>query len=111
MVTPDKPEQTTSEYDEWVASRAAEREANKEANQARKEGETQETGPDETEEDRIQRAVEKALAKERERVGAAAPQSSVPNHGGGIGVDNHEGTWSLYDQELASAGEHPLQNQ
>lgn len=99
----DKPaEQTTPEYDEWVASRAADKEAEEDNNGS---GE-----PIESEDDRINRAVQAALAKERERVAAAAPQSQVPNHGGGIGVDNHESTWSQYDQEQANRGEHPLQS-
>lgn len=95
----DKPaEQTTPEYDEWVASRAADKEAS-------------EDEPAGSEDERIEAAVQKALAKERERVAAAAPQSQVPNHGGGIGVDSHEPTWSAYDQEQANRGEHPLQNE
>jgi hypothetical protein len=92
---PPKPEQTTEAYDEWVASQAAEKE---------------DDTPADSEQDRIEAAVQKALADERERVGAAAPQSLVPNHAGGIGVDAHEGTWSQYDQEQAQRGEHPLQS-
>lgn len=95
----EKPEQTTADYDEWVASRAAEKEP----------GAPDVTSSD-TEDERIEAAVQKALAKERERVAAAAPQSQVPNHGGGIGVDNHEDSWGQHDQELANRGEHPLQN-
>lgn len=94
----EKPEQTTEAYDKWVADQAA-----------KEENGSSEPQP-ESEDDRINRAVQAALAKERERVAAAAPQSQVPNHGGGIGVDNHEDSWGQYDQELANRGEHPLQN-
>jgi hypothetical protein len=97
----EKPEQTTADYDEWVASRAAQKQDDDETVKS----------PEETEDDRIARAVEKALAKERERVAATAPISVTPNHGGGVGVDHNEETWSQYDQELATRGEHPLQNQ
>ena len=114
----EKPEQTTQEYDEWVASRAANKQSEPtrddyDAWVASQKGASQDgatdTASSESEDDRIQAAVQAALAKERERVAAAAPQSLVPNHGGGIGVDNHESTWSLFDQEQAIRGEHPLQ--
>jgi hypothetical protein len=93
-------EPTREDYDAWVASQQG----------ATQEDATDESGaPQETEDERIERAVQAALAKERERVAAASPQSLVPNHGGGIGVDNHETTWSQFDQEMAIRGEHPLQ--
>jgi hypothetical protein len=91
-------EPSKADYDAWVASQ-----------EGASQPETSDSAPQETEDERIERAVQAALAKERERVAASAPQSQVPNHGGGIGVDNHEPTWSQYDQELAVLGIHPLQ--
>lgn len=89
---------TREDYDAWVASQ-----------EGASQPETEDTSATESEDDRIARAVQEALAKERERVAASAPQSLVPNHAGGIGVDNHEPTWSQYDQEQAVLGIHPLQ--
>jgi hypothetical protein len=102
----DMDEKTAIAFEQWQETQKTEA-----AGQAPGENETSTATAPESEEDRIARAVQDALAKERERVGAAAPQSLVPNHAGGIGVDNHEATWSQYDQEQANAGQHPLQNQ
>jgi hypothetical protein len=49
--------------------------------------------------------LEAALAASR----AAAPEGTTVQHGGGVG-NVFEETWSQHDQELASRGEHPLQD-
>jgi hypothetical protein len=100
-------EKTAIAFEQWQNSQKNAKQES--AGQASGDDEPSMAKSSESEDDRIAAAVQKALADERERVGASAPLSVVPNHGGGIGVDAHEGTWSLYDQELASAGEHPLQ--
>jgi hypothetical protein len=41
-------------------------------------------------------------------VKATTPLGTIPDHGGGVGQEI-EDTWSQQDQELAWAGEHPLQ--
>jgi hypothetical protein len=48
--------------------------------------------------------LELQLAQSR----AGTPTGSIPDHGAGIGDDVAE-TWSLFDQGLAAAGEHPDQ--
>lgn len=68
----------------------------------------------------IQQAVDRAVADQRESFqkeladmrASMAPlwPTSVPAHSGGPGTDIQP-TWSLYDQGLATAGEHPLQQQ
>lgn len=98
-------EKTAIAFEQWQNNQAKQNAAG----QASEDDESEMVKSSESEDDRIAAAVQKALADERERVGASAPLSSVPNHGGGIGVDAHEGTWSLWDQEQANAGEHPLQ--
>lgn len=44
---------------------------------------------------------EARLAKAR----ASVPQALVPDHGGGPGVDQHQASWSLAEQEVARRGE------
>lgn len=39
---------------------------------------------------------------------AATPLGTIPEHAAGVGTDVAE-TWSQYEQELASVGEHPDQ--
>lgn len=39
-------------------------------------------------------------------VRAATPGGTIPDHAAGVGQETAE-TWSQYDQELASIGEHP----
>jgi hypothetical protein len=41
---------------------------------------------------------------------AGLPLGTIPDHAAGVGQDTAE-TWSQYDQELASVGEHPDQGQ
>ena len=41
---------------------------------------------------------------------ASLPQTLIPEHSGGFGVDSLASTWSQYDQELARSGEHPFAN-
>lgn len=50
--------------------------------------------------ERDQRNAE-ALAQAR----AGFPQSQVPAHAGGPGVDRHQRSWSLAEQELSQRGE------
>lgn len=39
---------------------------------------------------------------------AGTPLGTIPDHAAGVGQDMAE-TWSQYDQEMASIGEHPDQ--
>lgn len=39
---------------------------------------------------------------------AGTPLGTIPEHGAGVGTDVAP-TWSQYDQELATVGEHPDQ--
>lgn len=39
------------------------------------------------------------------RARASVPQAQVPEHGGGPGVDQHQRSWSLAEQEAARRGE------
>lgn len=41
-------------------------------------------------------------------VRATTPLGTIPNHGGGVDQDMAD-TWSQYEQELATRGEHPDQ--
>jgi hypothetical protein len=103
------PEQTTPEYDAWVASQASE----SDSDESEPRGEN--TSPDTSgSDDRLSRAdVQKLIqeAREEERSRFATPLTLVPNNAGGVGVDDHAETWSQYDQELANRGEHPFQSQ
>jgi hypothetical protein len=69
----------------------------------------------------IRESVEKALAAQqkahedqlqvlRDSIAGGATVSAVPANSGGPGTDIQP-TWSLYDQTLAAAGEHPLQQE
>lgn len=70
----------------------------------------------------ITASVEKALAAQdkahqeqmqtlRESLaGGGSVVTAVPGNSGGPGTDVQE-TWSLYDQQLAAKGEHPLQQE
>lgn len=49
--------------------------------------------------------LERQLAASQQRVTAMTPQSQVPANGGGLGVDHHEDSWSLAQQEAANAGD------
>lgn len=44
-------------------------------------------------------------AAELEAVRARLPQLMVPMNSGGPGVDNHQRSWSLVEQQMAAAGE------
>lgn len=48
---------------------------------------------------------DKEHADELAAVRATLPSAMVPANGGGPGVDNHQPSWSLAEQELAAAGE------
>ncbi len=48
-----------------------------------------------------QRAHDQELADVRQML----PTAMVPAHGGGPGVDNHQSSWSLAEQEAAARGE------
>lgn len=50
-------------------------------------------------------ARDKEHADELAAVRATFPSAMVPANGGGPGVDNHQSSWSLAEQELAAAGE------
>jgi hypothetical protein len=41
-------------------------------------------------------------------VKATTPLGNIPDHGAGVGQEIEE-TWSQYDQELSTRGEHPFQ--
>lgn len=44
-------------------------------------------------------------AEEMAEVRAQVPVAMVPMHSGGPGVDNHQKSWSLVEQEAAARGE------
>jgi hypothetical protein len=86
-------------FQEWKASRAARPDEHDE--------------PDEPARDDIDARIESALKKrdaeheaEMAKMRAQVPQTAVPAHGGGPGVDNHMPTWSLAAQEASARGEH-----
>lgn len=62
----------------------------------------------------IDEALTKSEEKHTEELDALrqsltnTPSSAVPDHGGGVGTKIHD-TWSMFEQELARAGNHPAQ--
>ena len=71
----------------------------------------------ESDDDRVQRLVDQALAKERarhdretEQLRGQLPQGTVPLFAGGVEPGENAETWSQFDQDLAQRGEHPWQN-
>jgi len=60
-----------------------------------------------------EKALEKRLADMELQLAqsrATAPLGTTPNHGAGVGEETAE-TWSMHEQGLAYAGNHPDQNE
>lgn len=66
---------------------------------------------DQGKQDKPQKTQEQRIADlelQLATVKATTPLGTIPDHGAGVGQEIEE-TWSQYDQELATRGEHPFQ--